>query len=69
MPRSDFAQTLSTEIEERYRREHRLILTAWHDMGVQRLRDLAASNGTANGKAEPVGWLGQQRARAWARPY
>jgi hypothetical protein len=65
------AQVLSAEIEDRYRREHRLILSAWHDLGVQRLRDLATGGASAgvNGKTEPVGWLGQQRARAWVKPY
>ncbi|GAA6064121.1 hypothetical protein JCM10212_004968 [Sporobolomyces blumeae] len=62
----------STELENNYRREHDLILSAWHDMSMRHLREKVVSSSSAVGSTgaggereyQPQSWIKQQRLRA-----
>ncbi|GAA5846488.1 hypothetical protein JCM9279_006711 [Rhodotorula babjevae] len=66
------SKTNLAEIELTYKREHQLMLSAWHDLGMRTMREglgagsagssLSASAGPRT--YQPQSWLSQQRARA-----
>ncbi|KAI5474231.1 protein-nucleus import-related protein [Pseudohyphozyma bogoriensis] len=58
-------KTNTAEVEARYLRENQLMLSAWHHLGLQTMRNSVAASPSspAGGQA----WLGQQRARAAGR--
>ncbi|KAK4049671.1 hypothetical protein OIV83_003946 [Microbotryomycetes sp. JL201] len=57
----------TAELEVRYRREQQLMLAAWHDVGMQHMREgVATASGrlsSSRHQAQPTSWLAQQRAR------
>lgn len=61
------------ELRTRTKREQRLVLSAWYDMGVQLQRRTTASSGLSQGglagdvPSSPVSWLNQQRKNAVER--
>jgi len=65
---------MSKELERNYRREHELIISAWHDIAMKQLRQQVLStsinNGGAGGEREyqPQSWIKQQRLRANGKP-
>ncbi|GAA5976900.1 hypothetical protein JCM5350_007285 [Sporobolomyces pararoseus] len=67
-------KSMSTELERNYRREHELILSAWHDNAMRHLRQQVLSstnsNTTTNSEREyqPQSWIKQQRLRANGKP-
>lgn len=63
----DRQRTLHVEMEQKYQKEQRLMLTAWQENGMDRLRAQVAQNGHAPSRSAPASWLAQQRARALAR--
>lgn len=55
-------QSNNAEVEARYRREQQLMLSAWHELGMHRMRESVASAGASSG--QPKAWLPQQRLKA-----
>ncbi|GAA5892296.1 hypothetical protein JCM8208_001504 [Rhodotorula glutinis] len=67
------SKTHLAELELTYKREHQLMLSAWHDLGLRTMRE-RLGDGTASASSlsasagprayQPQSWLSQQRARA-----
>lgn len=56
-------KALNTEIETRYDKEQRLMLSAWQEVGMQNMRSQVLAHGQ-QARIAPASWLAQQRARA-----
>ncbi|KAM0747247.1 HOOK-domain-containing protein [Meredithblackwellia eburnea MCA 4105] len=58
-------KTNNIDIEARYRREHQLMLSAWHAVTMQQMRETIVQSASASKSSQqPTSWLGQQRAKA-----
>jgi len=65
-------QTLLAETELTYKREHQLMLSAWHDLGVKAMRERVGDGAASSSLSGPAGprmyqpqsWLSLQRAKA-----
>lgn len=60
-------QTAHEELEARYQRELRLMSSAWHHLGQQRIRESVAAGSMGQRQQQPQAWLGQQRQRTMGR--
>ncbi|BGP45203.1 hypothetical protein JCM10450v2_001020 [Rhodotorula kratochvilovae] len=68
------AKNNAAEVEATYKREHQLMLSAWHDLGLRTMRERLADGVAGSGGGapqsktyQPQSWLSQQRARANGR--